>query len=286
MRIFSSLLVLIAFSVPALAQSSFVDVVGGRLHYEMSGSGEPIVLLHGNGGDMRHWDTIVEELATEYRVIRYDRRGRGQSPFPTAGTSYSNHGDLAALLDVLGIDRAHVLGWSQGSGIAIDFALEYPDRVITLISVAPWVGGYESPLLDEFSEQQALMGQEIATHGPSVGADAFVRHMLPSTITLPSAEQEFRRIAADFPWGVSNPGQTISMRPSAAARLEEISLPTLILTAEQDLAICKEIAAYLDNSLRNSQLVTMSDTGHLMHMEKPAEFREFLTSFLKQASAR
>jgi pimeloyl-ACP methyl ester carboxylesterase len=125
-------------------QSGFADIPGGQLYYEMTGSGESVVLIHGNAGDRRHWDFQFEALARDYRVIRYDVRGFGRSSLPVEHEAYSAHEDLAVLLDHLGVKSAHIGGWSMGSGIAIDFVLAYPERAKSLISVGPWVFGYSS----------------------------------------------------------------------------------------------------------------------------------------------
>jgi len=108
-------------------QVGYAEVPGGRLFFETAGSGEALVLIHGNAGDRRHWDAQME-LAEQVLVIRYDVRGFGESSLPVEGQPYSNSGDLAALLDHLGIEEAHVAGWSMGSGIAVDFALAFPER--------------------------------------------------------------------------------------------------------------------------------------------------------------
>ena len=89
------------------------------------------------------WDDQVDALKDAYRVIRYDTRGFGQTE--TDAVSFSNRADIAALLDHLGENTAHVVGLSRGGQIALDFALEFADRVRSLTVVAGGVGGYESP---------------------------------------------------------------------------------------------------------------------------------------------
>jgi alpha-beta hydrolase superfamily lysophospholipase len=89
-------------------QSGFAEVQGGRLYYESAGSGDAVVLVHGNVGDRRHWDAQFGALAVGYRVIRYDVRGFGESSLPEEGRPYSDHEDLATLLDHLGVEAAHV----------------------------------------------------------------------------------------------------------------------------------------------------------------------------------
>ena len=127
------------------ANSGSAEVSGGILHYETAGRGDPIVLIHGNAGDRRHWDHPFAVLSAGHKVIRYDVRGFGLSSVPRQNHPYADYEDLRQLLDHLGIRRAHIAGWSMGSGIATDFALAYPERTKSLITVGPWVNGYSSP---------------------------------------------------------------------------------------------------------------------------------------------
>src|SRR5262245_57108437 len=115
-------------------QSGFADIPGARLHYEVAGSGEPLVLIHGFTLDMRMWDDQFASLARHFQVVRYDLRGFGKSSMPTT-EPYTHADDLKALLDCLNIERAHVLGLSMGGSIAINFALNYPAMVDRLVLV-------------------------------------------------------------------------------------------------------------------------------------------------------
>ena len=95
-----------------------IEINGVDLNYEITGKGEPLVLIHGNGGDRRHWDFQFEPLSKEFKVIRYDVRCYGNSVFTNSDIEFSHHDDLKALLDHLGIESAHICGLSMGSGIA------------------------------------------------------------------------------------------------------------------------------------------------------------------------
>ena len=116
------------------ADTGRVAVDGGTLYYEARGSGPAVVLLHGGGLDLGMWDPQVEPLARSFRVIRYDARGHGRS---TARMGpYSTLEDLRRLLDHLGVARAHLVGLSMGAGVALDFAINHPERVSKLALVS------------------------------------------------------------------------------------------------------------------------------------------------------
>jgi 3-oxoadipate enol-lactonase len=100
-----------------------------------------VVFIHGFGSDRRQWDLQWEPFAARNRVIRYDLRGFGKSAVPT-GESYTHADDLRAMLDMLGVDRAILVGQSLGCDTAVSFALAYPNSAQGLILVDPNVGGF------------------------------------------------------------------------------------------------------------------------------------------------
>ncbi|MCI4346374.1 MAG: alpha/beta fold hydrolase, partial [Thermoplasmata archaeon] len=123
--------------------SGFVDVPGGRVYFERSGSGPALVLLHASITDRRMWDREFANYANDCTVIRYDRRGFGKSDPATA--PYSDVEDLERLLDHLGEEQASILGCSRGGTIAIDFTLAHPARVRRLVPVAAMASGMQLP---------------------------------------------------------------------------------------------------------------------------------------------
>jgi pimeloyl-ACP methyl ester carboxylesterase len=265
--------------------SGYVEVPGGRLRYEQAGSGDALVLIHGNAGDRRHWEHRFSQLARSYQVIRYDVRGYGESTVPVEGEPYADHEDLRALLDHLGISSAHLAGWSMGCGIAVDFALAYPERTASLVAVGPWVSGYKSPAADQmFADFRAVAAAASRSREAAVaawmGAPFFA-----STIRQSAAGAEFARTAADYSWwAFSHRSPQRSLDPPAVGRLETIKAPTLILTAEHDIPACREVAALLARLVPTSRLVDMPATGHLLHMEDPDGFDKVVAEFLKGQS--
>ena len=117
-----------------LKHQDFATINGTRLYFEIAGSGQPLVLLHGFTLDTRMWDDQFEPLTREFQVIRYDMRGFGQSG-PPASERYAHADDLRDLLDHLRVDKAHLVGLSKGGAIALDFTLAYPRRVNKLVLI-------------------------------------------------------------------------------------------------------------------------------------------------------
>lgn len=124
-----------------LADQRVIDGVAFRLGVE--GEGEPVLLLHGGYSNLSVWDDHTEAFAAQYKVIRYDQRGYGMSDEPTGPFSY--YEDIRAVLDYCGVFSAHIVASSFGGAAAIDFTLQYPDRVNKLILVGPSVHGASYP---------------------------------------------------------------------------------------------------------------------------------------------
>ena len=106
---------------------------GARVHYEREGAGPPVVFLHAGVADSRMWDPQVAEFAKHFDVIRPDQRGFGESDLPPV--PWSPVADLVSLIDQLELEPAHVVGCSMGGALAIDFALNHPERILSLVLV-------------------------------------------------------------------------------------------------------------------------------------------------------
>lgn len=265
-------------------ENGVVEVAGGRLYYEIAGAGEPVVLVHGNFGDRRHWDDQFSAFASRYRVLRYDVRGFGKSSLPVEGVAYADHEDLAELLKHLDIPSAHVVGFSMGSGIAIDFVFAYPSMSKSLVSVGPWVFGYSSPTANDLFQDLAEVTSVLEDQGVPAAVDySMTQTFFNETIRDPLTQNRVRAIMNDFPfWSFTheNPGRRL--KPRAVERTDRIDIPTLIVTAEHDVPVCLEIADFLEQTVPGSKKAILSRTGHFMMMEKPNEFNRILLNFFER----
>src|SRR5579884_603362 len=112
-----------------MMESGYAPVEGGELYYETLGEGPVIVLIHAAVADHRMWEDQFYLFGESHRVVRYDGRGFGKSR--TADDEFSDRQDLAELMDHLGIEKAHLIGNSRGGQLAIEFALQFPERVLS-----------------------------------------------------------------------------------------------------------------------------------------------------------
>ena len=244
-----------------------------------AGTGQAIVFLHAGIADQRMWQHQLEHFRSKSRVLAFDRRGFGGSQ-PT-DEEYSDTNDLGQLLDELGIDKAHFVGCSQGGAIAIDFTLQYPQRVLSLILVASAVAGFEykeeSPhVFSRITDAWQAGDLETVNH---LEIDYWVKGYGRDDVN-PDVRQlafEMNAIALGFP----EPRAQIPM-PHAIERLGEIDSPCLLIIGANDVPETHATMGFLHDKISSAQLVTMNDAAHLPNMEHPAEFNDILSLFLTQ----
>lgn len=140
LRLHLAALLLVLVPTISFAQDKFFDSNGVKMRYVEQGSGEPVVLLHGSGGSLNTWINrgILQDLAKNYRVIAFDARGHGKSGKPHDPKQYGREMalDTVRLLDHLGIQRAHILGYSMGAGLTSQLLTLRSDRFLTATLVA------------------------------------------------------------------------------------------------------------------------------------------------------
>ena len=117
------------------ATEGFAPVAGGTIHYDVTGRGRTIVLLHGGRLDLSMWDVLLPQLAPTHRVVRWDAPGHGASTVPAQPTAETAD-ELLGLLDHLRIERATLIGFSMGAGTATEFAIRHPRRVERLVLIS------------------------------------------------------------------------------------------------------------------------------------------------------
>ena len=287
----SPLLFLISCSTTQKSQEpeiGFAEVNGTELYYEVVGSGEPLLFIHGNFGDIRHWDSQIEAFKDKFKVLRFDVRGYGKSAVPDKTNSYRDCDDARALMDYLEIERAHICGLSMGSGIAIDFALAYPERCISLIPIGPWPNGwgggdYRTVATDSMWTIFGTVVKLVRSEGPKAATDYWWAgdHEIKTTVVKTSTLDSLLKIGYEYSWwGFLNPSKRKYYSPPAVEVLGNIDTPTLIVTSDNDIKACKEAADLMYEQIPNAQLVSISNAGHCMNMDNPHEFNRIVFDFI------
>ena len=218
-------------------EKGFAEVNGTQLYFEVSGSGDPIVLIHGGFGDRRYWDEQFKVFAKSNKVVRYDVRGFGKSSLPIQGERYSHHEDLKALLEYLEIPKAHIAGFSMGCGLAIDFVLAYREMSNSLIAVGPWVIGYTSPSAENLFKELGKIDSILNKSGRIQAAEYFVNAPFfdPERISTELKNRITEIVNGYTFWHWLNKDPCRYVNPQAVEQIDRISLPTLIMTAEYDI---------------------------------------------------
>lgn len=278
------------------ADSRFVEVNGLQVHYKIAGEGEPVlILLHGFGASLFSWREVMGPLAAHGTVVAFDRPAFGLTERPMPGEwegespySAAAQADLTVgLMDALGVERAVLVGNSAGGTVAVLTALRYPQRVeaLVLVDAAIYQGGgfpsWLAPLL--LTPQARHLGPLFARRIQDWGRD-FARSAWhdPSGITaevwagytLPLQAENWDRALWEL---------TVASRPlGLAERLDELTMPVLVITGDDDRIVPTESSIRLADELPNAELVVIPNCGHVPQEECPAPFIEAVINFLEE----
>lgn len=256
---------------------------GISLYYEIRGVGTPLILISGLGGDHYFWQSSIEILAAKFQVITFDTRGIGQTDAPHEAYSMDLFvADLASLLDELQIKKAHILGFSMGGNIALSFALKHPGRIEKLIIAAshakinPQIRLFVDAVLDVY-EQGISTKQMFNLIAPWLFSTTFLSN--PENAVYLEYDENEPDQQPLYAWK----NQYLAQRAyDVADHLSEIKMPTLILTAENDLFASLDDATLLHKQIENSALQIIPKSGHLMNFEYPEVFHQHILDFLTQ----
>ncbi len=273
------------------SERGFAQVYGTSLAYEVAGEGHPLVLIHGGLMDQSMWDDQFDVFAQQYRVVRFDLRGFGQSSIPAPGDQLSFHEDLFGLLTFLGIEKTYVLGLSMGGSTALDFTLAHPSMVDALVLVAPGMSGYNS----SFSDAEETMGQQIelaSNRGDyELATELETRMWVDGPDRKPEQvdplvrkrvyEMNLRNYQRLGDLQVPMPQR---LDPPASERLDEVKVPTLLIIGDKDVRGMFPIIDLLAQGVPNARKVIMPGVAHVPNMEQPQEFNRIVLDFLASAA--
>lgn len=262
---------------------------GGRLFVVDEGEGPAVLLLHAGIADLRAWDSLIPELvAAGFRAIQYDLRGYGRSE--TQVVPFSNRADAIAVLDALGIGRACLVGNSMGGQIAIDVAVEYPDRVVALVALGAGLGGFDGSLTpEELVVEEAVEALEAAGDIEALVA-AEVRLWGDGVLAPEGRMAEPARTAlTELVRGAADPdrprGKPIPLDPPAAGRIGTLTIPILAVVGALDESYAIQVAEHLGTASPNGRTVILPDVAHMIAMEQPAETARLIVEMLAPLGA-
>ena len=248
-----------------------------ELYREVEGTGDPVLLVHGNGANTRIWGRSPDDLAATHRVIAYDRRGFGRSPGPHAANMREHVDDAAELLRELDAAPATVVGWSGGGVVAAGLAIEHPELVSALVLAEAGIHlpfnptrsllrfGVRSEFARRVKRDDRRAAQEVFDFALSyrTGGTQFER--------WPSEWQE--SMLASAPAVISEIDQLQRRYPSRAG-LSAIRCPVTLLQGGLSDPTFAKVNRYLRRLLPEAGLVKIDGAAHAIHFDRPAEFRE------------
>jgi pimeloyl-ACP methyl ester carboxylesterase len=277
--------------------SQFIEVNGIDVHYKTAGEGEPtMLLLHGFAASLYSWREVMEPLGELGTVVAFDRPAFGltERPMPGEWEGESPYGTSAqadltvALMDALGIEEAVLVGNSAGGTVSVLTALRYPERVtaLVLVDAAVYSGGgsprWILPLMrtPQVRRIGPLFMRSIREWGIDFGRSAWHD---PSLITDEIWEGYTRPLYAEnwdralFELAVAGGS------PDVAARFDELTIPVLVITGDDDRIVPTEDSIRLAGEL-DAELAVIENCGHIPHEECPEPFLEAVVELLNEIS--
>ena len=264
---------------------------GAELHAEATGAGTPLLFIHEFAGDHRSWEPQVRYFSGAYLCITYAARGYPPSGVPADPAAYSQAravADAVAVLDGLGVERAHVVGLSMGGFAALHLLLRHPGRVLSAV-VAGAGYGAQPDRQQAFRAECEAIAAAFEAEGSARVAPRYAAG--PARVQFqnknPRGWAEFAAALAEH----SAPGSALTMRGVQARRpslyalrgeLSRIAAPVLIMAGDEDEG-CLEPALMLKRTIPTSGLVVLPQTGHTANLEEPGAFNAAVDRFLAAA---
>jgi pimeloyl-ACP methyl ester carboxylesterase len=256
------------------------------VYHESIGQGETVVFLHSAFTDSRSWDEQWLALSKNYRLVRYDRAGFGKTA--PSGEAPHSRAELLALLDDLGIEKAHLVGCSGGGEIITDFALEHPERVKSLTLVSSIVTGF--PMQGEPpAELMALFGALQAGNLDEVAKSASRLFLVGEQRKEDELPKNLREAVQAQTLTIGKNGALMQeeaepLNPPAMQRLSEIRVPMLLIVGKLDNLELSRASKVIARAIEGAQVVEIANAAHFPNMEQPAAFNDALAGFLAKQS--
>ncbi len=267
----------------------YVNVNNVQYYYELQGAGQPLVLLHGFTGSVENWTPHAAVFGQQYLTISIDLLGHGRTDAPTNVDRYSMEAcanDIVEILQKYVSEPVNLLGYSMGGRLALYLAVKHPSWFRTVILES------SSPGLESQTERQKRVAsdEQLAADIERDGIEAFVRRweqipLFSSQEKLPGEVQTSLRQQRmeNNPVGLANSlrGMGTGAQPSLWSDLSTLDLPLLLLAGELDqkfVGLGREMSAVAPRA--TFKIVT--DAGHTVHLEQPAQFDTLVLHFLEQ----
>ncbi len=275
----------------------FALVNGVKICYEIGGTGEDIVLVHGFGAKKEYWVGQFEPLKKHFRVVRFDNRGAGKSDrLNELFTMEMFANDIKGLMDALDLKKAHIIGWSLGGMMAQVFAIRYPEKVnkLILINTLPYWPSVDDAGIKMYvdsriaSYEATLKDPEKAffDHASMSYTRKFIKKMRENQtqkfFNLFTTDDLIKMNSIDIstPQDLKNQANALK-NFNILDQLPRIKNQTLIIAAAQDRQTPLSMNEKIQAAIPNSKLLAIEEAGHRSPMEKAPEINDQIIKFLK-----
>jgi pimeloyl-ACP methyl ester carboxylesterase len=248
-------------ALPSPTTSGTAQVNGVRIWYAVFGRGQPVVLLHGGLANSNYWGRLVPALSSDYQVVVIDSRGHGRSTRNVEPLGYDlMASDVLAVMDVLKLEKAAVVGWSDGAIIGLDIAIHHPERLTGLFAFA-------------------------ANSDPSGVADISQSPVFDAYLERAKAEyQSLSPTASDYDAFMAQVTKMWETQPHFTVDdLHRIRTPTWIVDADHDEAIKRSNTLFMADQIPGSGLLILPQVSHFAFLQDPQQFNADVLHFLQQA---
>jgi len=257
-----------------------ISIGDTNLYYERAGGGFPVLLITGLGGNASHWREQVPVFAKSFDTVTFDHRGIGQSDHDKIAYSVDRMAaDAVALMDALGIAKAHVVGHSTGGAICQILALDHPQRLASIVIAASWTKADAY-----FRRLFALRRETLARLGPASYIQAATLFFFPPSFIVQNNEK-LRQVEAQMLANFSPPEITLSridaiLAFDRTADLRRIRTPTLVIAAQDDIITPAYFSEELSRAIPGAELKFLAQGGHCFNIAYPREFNAAVLPFL------
>jgi 3-oxoadipate enol-lactonase len=261
----------------------FVENQGAKIywdqHWNQQGQGDPVLLIMGLGYPSQMWYRTRPGLAETYRTIAVDNRGVGRSDMPPGPYGIAlMASDALAALDAAGVDRAHVYGISMGGMIAQEFALQYPDRVRSLILGCTAAGGPNAVRAEPEATEMLMARGKMTPQEAAEAAVPFIYHRDTPRARI-DEDMAVRRDWLARPEAYVNQLAGI-LKWEAYSRLDQVRAPTLVIHGDSDRLVAPGNAQLIAGRIPGAKLVIIPNASHIYTTDQPEASQQAVLNFL------
>ncbi len=268
-----------------------INANGIDIYYETRGEGSPLMLINGWGGNLDSWSgKMIDLLAEQHRVIMMDNRGTGRSDKPdTPYTMDMMAADVKGVLDALGIDKAHVMGFSMGGAITQTFGVNYPEATLSLVICGASAGRENSVSSDPRVQMDLAL---IANPLPEMTERDVTVKLLYLLYSKEYVEAHLEELVKDETYSdYPTPSHALMNQSHAISTMDThthlpgLKVPVLVMTGDEDVLVPPENSEKIASQIPGSELIIIPGCGHGFLKQKTEEAAWHVLRFLEKVDA-